>query len=67
MGRNYMTGLLWAMETLAWDAEYLTRVIVILGELAARDPGGKHTHTVCLARGGHLLVVRKMRRLTAMP
>lgn len=40
MGRNYMTGLLWALETLAWDAEYLTRVIVILGELAARDPGG---------------------------
>ncbi len=39
-GRNYMTGLLWALETLAWDAEYLTRVVVILGELAARDPGG---------------------------
>ena len=40
MGRNYMTGLLWALETLAWDPEYLTRVVVILGELAARDPGG---------------------------
>jgi hypothetical protein len=40
MGGNYMTGLLWALETLAWDAKYLTRVIVILGELAARDPGG---------------------------
>ena len=40
MGGNYMTGLLWALETLAWDAEYLTRVVVILGELAARDPGG---------------------------
>jgi hypothetical protein len=40
MGRNYMTGLLWALETLAWDAEYLTRVVVILGELAVRDPGG---------------------------
>lgn len=39
-GRTYMSGLLWALETLAWDAEYLTRVIVILGELAARDPGG---------------------------
>ena len=36
-----MTGLLWALESLAWDAEYLTRVVVILGELAARDPGGK--------------------------
>ena len=40
-GRNYLTGLLWALETLAWDAEYHTRVVVILGELAQRDPGGK--------------------------
>jgi hypothetical protein len=40
VGNNYMTGLLWALEALAWDAEYLTRVVVILGELAARDPGG---------------------------
>jgi hypothetical protein len=39
-GRNYLTGLLWALETLAWDAEYLTRVVVLLGELAQRDPGG---------------------------
>jgi hypothetical protein len=39
-GRNYMTGLLWALEALAWDEEHLTRVFVILGELAARDPGG---------------------------
>jgi hypothetical protein len=40
MGSNYLTGLLWALETLAWDAEYLPRVVVILGELAVRDPGG---------------------------
>ncbi|MBU4201559.1 MAG: hypothetical protein KKB85_00190 [Candidatus Altiarchaeota archaeon] len=40
MSRNYMTGILWALETLAWDADYLTRVVIILGELAARDPGG---------------------------
>ena len=39
-GWNYMTGLLWALETLAWDSEHLTRVIVLLGELASRDPGG---------------------------
>jgi hypothetical protein len=39
-GRIYTTGLLWALETLAWDATYLTRVVMILGELAARDPGG---------------------------
>ena len=38
-GRNYLAGLLWALETLAWDAEHLVRVCVILGELAARDPG----------------------------
>jgi len=37
---NYMTGLLWALEALAWDEQYLTRVTVILGELASRDPGG---------------------------
>ena len=40
-GRNYLTGLLWALETLAWDDEFLVRVCVILGELADRDPGGK--------------------------
>lgn len=40
-GGNYITGLLWALETLAWDENYLTRVVVILGDLAARDPGGR--------------------------
>lgn len=40
LGRNYLTGLLWALETLAWDEDYLSRVILCLGELAARDPGG---------------------------
>ena len=39
-GRNYLTGLLWALETLAWDNEFLVRVCVTLGELADRDPGG---------------------------
>lgn len=39
-GGNYMSGLLWALETLAWDARYLTRVILVLGELAVIDPGG---------------------------
>jgi hypothetical protein len=39
-GSNYMTGLLWALETLAWSPELLTRVIVTLGELAELDPGG---------------------------
>ena len=40
MGRNYMTGLLWALETLAWSPDYLTRVVVLLGQVAAIDPGG---------------------------
>ena len=40
MGNNYITGLLWALETLAWDEQHLTRVAVILGELSAIDPGG---------------------------
>jgi hypothetical protein len=39
-GRIYITGLLWGLETLAWDQLYLARVVVVLGELAARDPGG---------------------------
>jgi len=39
-GDNYMTGLLWALETLAWDSNYLTRVMILLGGLAERDPGG---------------------------
>jgi len=39
-GANYMTGLLWALETLAWHPDYLTSVVSILGGLAERDPGG---------------------------
>ena len=38
---NYLTGLLWALEGLAWDEKYLVRVCVVLGELARHDPGGK--------------------------
>jgi hypothetical protein len=40
-GRNYLTGLLWALEVLAWDEQYLVRVCVALGELASHDPGGQ--------------------------
>ena len=39
-GGNYLTGLFWALETLAWDENFLVRVSVILGELASLDPGG---------------------------
>lgn len=39
-GTNYLTGLLWALEGLAWDEKYIVRVCVILAELACHDPGG---------------------------
>ncbi|MGY4639635.1 hypothetical protein [Pseudomonas sp. TE24901] len=41
-GRNYMTGLLWALEALGWTEENFMRVVVILAELASIDPGGNH-------------------------
>lgn len=40
-GSNYLTGLLWALETLAWVPEYLIEVCVILGKLATLDKGGQ--------------------------
>lgn len=40
-GGNYMTGVLWALETLAWHPDYLTRVAVLLARLAEIDPGGR--------------------------
>ncbi len=41
IGGNYLTGLLWALEGLAWESQYLVRVCVALAELASRDPGGR--------------------------
>lgn len=38
--RAYHTGLLWALEALAWIPQYLKRVTAILARLAAADPGG---------------------------
>jgi len=40
-GSNYITGLLWALEALAWDESYLVQVCVLLAGLASRDPGGQ--------------------------
>ncbi|MFJ4493894.1 hypothetical protein [Pseudomonas atacamensis] len=40
-GGNYLTGLLWALEGLAWDENFLVRVCVALAELASHDPGGQ--------------------------
>ena len=39
-GENYLTGLLWALEGLAWHSDLLVRVAVILSDLASIDPGG---------------------------
>jgi hypothetical protein len=39
-GANYMTGILWAMEVVAWDSDLLLQAVMLLGELASRDPGG---------------------------
>lgn len=39
-GNNYLSGLLWALEGLAWDEEYLVHVCIVLGKLASHDPGG---------------------------
>lgn len=35
------TGLLWALEGLAWEPEYLMNASLILLQLTSRDPGGK--------------------------
>lgn len=37
--KSYVTGLLWALEGLAWDRDLLVRVVVLLGHLASK--GGK--------------------------
>lgn len=39
-GTNYITGLLWGLENLAWNEDLLARVCLILAELASKDPGG---------------------------
>jgi hypothetical protein len=44
MGQNYMTGLLWALEGLAWEEEFLPQVLLILASLANRDPGGNYAN-----------------------
>lgn len=37
---SYQSGLLWALEVLAWPREYLGRATSILARLARLDPGG---------------------------
>ena len=40
-GGSPHTGLLWALERLAWSEDYFSRVAVILAQLAEIDPGGR--------------------------
>lgn len=39
-GRCNHSGLLWALENMAWNPAYLSRVVSVLGSLARLDPGG---------------------------
>ncbi len=41
-GDNYLIGLLSALERLAWDCDYFSRVCIVLAKLARRDPGGNY-------------------------
>ncbi|HLK14040.1 MAG TPA: hypothetical protein VKT78_04480, partial [Fimbriimonadaceae bacterium] len=35
------TGLLWALETVSWSAEFMPRALIVLARLASIDPGGR--------------------------
>lgn len=39
--RSYHSGLLWALERLAWSPDYLGRTALTLAKLARLDPGGR--------------------------
>lgn len=40
LGGTFITGLLWALESLAWSEHHFLDVCEVLGDLAAIDPGG---------------------------
>jgi transcriptional regulator with XRE-family HTH domain len=41
MGRAYHSNLLWALETLAWSTNHLSRSAELLARLTELDPGGR--------------------------
>jgi transcriptional regulator with XRE-family HTH domain len=41
-GGEYLSGLLWALELLAWDPRHLCQVSVLLARLDILDPGGRY-------------------------
>ena len=55
MGHNYLTGLLWALETLSWSPDEFGRVVQCLGSLASRDPGGNWSNRPANSLGTILL------------
>jgi hypothetical protein len=38
------SALLWALERVAWNPDYLSRAVLILAELDRRDPGGRYSN-----------------------
>ena len=41
---NYHTGLLWALERLAWSQDHFARVAKVLAQLGELDPGGRSSN-----------------------
>jgi hypothetical protein len=41
VGTTHISGMLWGLESIAWDRQYFMRAIDILGQMAAIDPGGR--------------------------
>jgi hypothetical protein len=54
--RSQHTHLLWALEVLAWEAQYLGSVTLALGRLASLDPGGKLHNRPCNTLRGIFLL-----------
>lgn len=54
-GGSFITGLLWALESLAWSDSYLIRVCGILSNLASVDPGGNWSNRPANSLRGILL------------
>lgn len=43
-GQNYLSGVLWSLEGLAWTEKYFIRSCLVLAELAKIDPGGNYAN-----------------------
>lgn len=69
---TYHCGLLWALEVIAWDANYFERSVLCLAKLAAIDPGGKLSNRpinslrAIFLSWGPSTSVRTKRRLAAL-